>query len=100
MERTKGPWEVSSSTIVRETEGGTVICNCLQFSTLPELPPSMEEAMTNAHLIAAAPNLLNAAKHLLINARDMDECFDDDGEMYDDWKLLEEAVDKAERREL
>ncbi len=45
---------------------------------------------------SAAPELLEAARNLLVNARDLGECFDDDGEMYGDYATLDAAVDKAE----
>jgi hypothetical protein len=47
----------------------------------------------------AGPELLKAANRLLVNARDMEECFDDEGNMYGDYKALDNAIDKAERRD-
>ena len=50
----------------------------------------------DAPLIAAAPDLLEAAETLLMDAIDRNECFDEDtGNMFDDWKALDEAINKA-----
>lgn len=61
MKHTKGQWNVSSSSLV-VSEEGKMISNCLQFISIPELSISLEEAEANAHLIAAAPELLEALK--------------------------------------
>lgn len=54
----------------------------------------------NLSLISAAPDLLEAAKNLLVNALDREECHDEEtGEMFDDWKALQDAITKAEGRE-
>jgi len=51
-------------------------------------------------LIFGAPDLLVAAKALLANALDRDECHDEEtGEMFDDWKALQDAINKAEGKE-
>lgn len=51
----------------------------------------------NLPLISAAPDLLEAAKHLIEDAIDRGECFDEEtGEMYEDWKALQQAINKAE----
>lgn len=50
----------------------------------------------DARLIAAAPNLYEAAEALLIDAMDRGECYDDEtGEMYDDYGALYDAIKKV-----
>jgi len=58
--------------------------------------PTRSQRRANAALIAAAPELLKAAKGLLLDAQDREETHDDDGKEYDDFKALRLAIVKAE----
>lgn len=57
---TSGPWEVSSSVIVVSNNADKlrIICSTASFDALQEHAPTMSEAIANARLIAAAPELL------------------------------------------
>ena len=100
MEHTKGPWIITG-----ESEGGRYItvkgATGRTVARVPWSSPKEGEDMVatddgDAKLIAAAPELLRAANALLDNARDMGECFDDDGNMHGDYLALDQAIDKAE----
>lgn len=56
---TAGKWSVSSSILVC-SEDGKVIANCLSMVEIAELSIGIEEASSNAALISAAPDLLQA----------------------------------------
>jgi hypothetical protein len=94
---TEGPWTCipwSGQIEVRTKDnktGGIAFLGNREEGAIPTA-----QTRANAKLIAAAPEMLEAANNLLVNARDIGECFNGDGNMYDDWKALEEAVEKAE----
>jgi len=53
-----------------------------------------------AAVLRTDSRLLAAAKLLLQDAMDRDECYDEEtGEMFDDWKELSAAIDEAEGKE-
>jgi hypothetical protein len=55
-----------------------------------------ERAEANRQLIEAAPKLLAALQHLLVDAEDRGETHDDEtGEEYDDWKQARIAITLA-----
>lgn len=55
---------------------------------------------TAVAVLKADSRLLEAAKLLLQDAMDRDECYDEiTGEMFDDWKELSAAIDAAEAKE-
>lgn len=56
MTHTPGPWTISGN-IVRQTQGQEIICAC-------SLAPHERQQQANAHLIAAAPELLEALEGL------------------------------------
>lgn len=101
---TPGPWEVRHESAdpcwaVVCALGGRIVAN-VNSETGPDIPPLVSIKMptdANARLIAAAPDLLEAAKRLLENADDRDETHDEEtGEEYNDWKDLRDAIAKAE----
>jgi len=105
MNHTQLPWEVrkhdgqgSPPLFDVVTKTGLSICGAFSMSKQP--------AKENAEFIVTACNnhynfmeLLNAAKSLLADAHDREECYDEiTGEMFDDFKQLTEAIDKCEGR--
>jgi hypothetical protein len=60
---TQGKWLVSSSTIVCD-ENARIIANC-NPAGIPVLDVPYEDAIDNAALIAAAPDLLEACNEML-----------------------------------
>lgn len=100
MSYTKGPWRVSSSTIVFSDNGYLqVICNTLPllYAEIQEKDIAMEEASANAHLIAAAPNLLEALRNIVSMSRaaNWDKATTGRQLLLDD---AEKAIAKAEGR--
>lgn len=58
---TTGPWIVSSSTLVCDSEA-RIIANCTSFLDVPDLNVGIKEAVDNARLIAAAPEMYDLLK--------------------------------------
>ena len=86
MTHTKGPWRIGDA-------GATV------FGPPQGLPPLIVanvRSKANAHLIAAAPDLLEAAKHLL---KDLEQDFELTANEIQSAYVLRYAIAKAEGRE-
>lgn len=69
MTHTPGPWRVSTSKIRRVITGhGIVICNAvMRHAATEKTKDAIEaEAISNARVIAAAPELLEALDNLVI----------------------------------
>lgn len=82
MKHTPGPWRIDSG-----HEGGWMIIGCdLVLCQRSPWAIRQEESKANARLIAAAPDLLEAAENLE----------NDDGAIPEHaWKLLQDAIAKA-----
>ena len=65
MGYTKGPWVVSSTFLVCAKPSAAIVANCTPLVEIPELSIPMDEVADNARLIAAAPELLEAARQAL-----------------------------------
>ena len=61
---TRGPWEINSVTTVYAQNGMIQVALCKTNISSPE-GDTLEKARANAHLIAAAPELLEALEELL-----------------------------------
>lgn len=61
MKHTNGKWAISSSILV-VSEDARIIADTMSMMGVPDLCVDMPEAVANAHLIAAAPDLLAALK--------------------------------------
>ena len=101
-----GPWRIAGEcTGSRHTNSNYVTIKADTGRTVAKVIPDSglsirrygQSAAYDARLIKAAPNLLKAANELMVNARDMGECFDDDGNMHSDYQALEDAINEAER---
>ena len=86
VKHTKGPWAVSSSTLIVNSEA-QIVANTIPV-VVPGLDIPIKEAIANARLIAAAPELLQACREALIIVED--ESYTDEIEM------LKTAIKKAE----
>lgn len=64
MNHTPGPWRVINSDMVVGHEG-QLVADCERTPHCERPASPTVEAMANAHLIAAAPELLEALKNLL-----------------------------------
>jgi hypothetical protein len=93
MEHTKGPWIVSSSTIVCD-ESARIISQGVCFDGLG-VP--IGEAMANALLISAAPDLLEACKRAEVELGFM-EGMTKQKASQDVFNSLQAAIAKAEGR--
>lgn len=58
---TQGPWEINSGTTVYAQNGMIQVALCKTNISSPE-GDTLEKARANAHLIAAAPDLLEACE--------------------------------------
>ena len=95
----EGPWKVTgecSTHITVKSAKGITVARVKSNSGLA-LRREGFTAPYNANLIVASPDLLKAANKIMANARDSGACFDDEGNMYDDYQELEDAINKAER---
>lgn len=68
---TVGPWEVSMMDTVRGPNG-EFIADCERTPHCDRPAPPEPECMANAHLISAAPELLDALKTLIEGCEDLD----------------------------
>lgn len=68
---TAGKWMISSATLVCGSDA-KIIANC-SFGIAEGISPPFEEAMANARLIAAAPDLLAACEAALSYLGEYDE---------------------------
>lgn len=99
---TPGPWVVlidhlgeNEIEIVSNAGSHSVPVADIMLDKHTTFAPSLAEAMANAHLIAAAPDLLAVAKWLEANRH---ECFiPNPGDVFDE--MLFAAIAKAEGRE-
>jgi hypothetical protein len=73
MKHTPGPWVVSSTFLVCDKEA-RVIANCIPYVDSPTFNPPFKEGESNAVLISAAPELLEACKVALISHPDLIAC--------------------------
>lgn len=94
MSHTPGPW-----TIEYETEGGEPYDDGVRIDS-PEGPVAFNVIDCSAHLIAAAPELLDALKSLFADwvtlvGEDLKEQSDDVALL---WRCCEDAIAKAEGR--
>lgn len=99
MKHTKGPWYVTGKN-VRQESSDIVICNIDDGGHCDDsvILISSQEQEVNAHLIASAPELLEAVKELYQNLkRDSGKL----GSPHVDYALQcgKEAIAKAEREE-
>lgn len=92
MKHTKGEWYASESVNLHEqrviaVEGtGQTIAVCY----------GVNEVAANAHLIAAAPELLEMCKRLFTDAVDSERAFDEDGNIFEGYRELSDIINKAE----
>jgi len=98
IKHTPAPWKISSSVLVCGIDA-RIIASCYQ----PLLSPDMNEAIANAHLIASAPELLEALKDFkkwYINlGRFNPEVLSilKENDFFDEWvNKSEQAITKAE----
>jgi hypothetical protein len=69
---TKGPWEVDKIASMHVQSGRRGVCSTGGYSNNQECPIKIEEEnQANAHLIAAAPDMLEALEEVL-NIKDYD----------------------------
>ena len=96
---TPGPWHVQHPIGIGSIQV-TATRKAYPIALVFTRPYIQEEDLANAQLMAAAPELLEAAIALFNDASDRDEVIDHynvgDGEvMYADWAALKKAIDKA-----
>lgn len=84
---TKGPWETDNIAVHSEGPSGRQICLCEITVRGRNYDETYDEALANARLIAAAPDLLSCLK--LLDARGFTQAT---------WHLCEQAIAKAEGR--
>ena len=69
MKQTKGPWEISAMSPVAKGKSRMIIVRAVNSPTNSSIVPvggeDSPEVMANAHLIAAAPELLEALTDLV-----------------------------------
>ncbi len=85
---TPGPWRVG--------DAGFTVFGPPNGTPSPETIATVRQGKINARLIAAAPDLYEAAKRVLIGTVARDECEDANGNVYPEFKALESALNKAE----
>ena len=90
---TAGPWQVQDPSVLLSMQIVKQPDKCI--CTVYKLFREDAEVLANARLIAAAPELLEAAMDLFADASDRGEIFDADETMHDDWAALKKAIDKA-----
>ena len=87
MKHTPGPWNIS---------GGQIVAGAQEICTIERTIIANGSPRANARLLAAAPDLLEAALELLGNLYDAGEGTDEEtGEDFADVAALQAAVDKA-----
>lgn len=91
IQHTPGPWLVRVERAAMETSSARYFVDAGKWvlAETKALPPRLtEEAEANARLIAAAPDLLEAAKHAVMEWRLH-------GQLTDSCRVLEAAIRKA-----
>lgn len=92
---TRGSWSFDGHGI--NDENGERIATMAQPACLGNGRTRNAQRDADGALIAAAPDLLAAARELLLNADDRGETRDrSTGERYEDWERLRAAIGKAE----
>ena len=98
MSYTKGEWKRARKTIMLD-QGGCFKCTVTSDSKEDPVNPcagyglTNVEAMANAQLIAAAPDMLEALEHVLMAS-------EDDGSMEDiDFEMVRQALANAKGKE-
>ena len=96
MKHTPGPWKAtpwgSTISIDSPDETGVAFLNPMGNHDAG-VPNSQDRA--NAHLIAAAPDMLDALELVYANAQDREETIDEDGQEFEEWKAVRRAITKA-----
>jgi len=91
---TPGPWKVGiipdTENVFVEASDGLIVCEVGGFVI------GKEQAQTNAHLISAAPDLLDALKDVMAWIDNWDPSFTDDDEWDDTDNKVDVAIAKAE----
>lgn len=91
---TPGPWIIETEPFNVWTEDGLLIAHCIRGFERFEDGEAWETGVANAHLIAAAPDLLAACKFLLGKCSGMDVIGGADEEGF---RAAHAAIAKAER---
>ena len=91
---TPGPWEITGPNIRESKSRGLLF---VQENPYADAEPDADEQDANRKLVAAAPDLLLAAKAFLAVLENVDFSVENTG-LYDQipWAALEQAVAKAE----
>ena len=89
---TPGPWTLGKGKYRVRTEDGTLVAECYTTGNYMRYPRDKVEQNANAHLIAAAPDLLEA----LIEARETIQKIDDATlDCGGSWQFDDEKIDVA-----
>lgn len=85
---TPGPWKVDGDTYI--TAHSLIIAHCKQNGSL-----KLEDAQANARLMAAAPDLLEAAERACIKLKELADDYPDDNYWNECIESLNAAIAKA-----
>ena len=101
MKYTPGPWYTNGRDIISKHDTS---CGqrqvCVATAIEHRRGGTMEDHL-NARLIAAALDLLEAARNIYYNMADREELYDDgDGNEYTEVRLIREAIEKATGKEV
>lgn len=89
MKHTPGPWKHFDNYVITH-DGEEQICVCGEDWTA-------NNVQANTKLIAAAPDLLEACQNIYDNMCDRDELNDEEGNEYNEVRIIREAIQKANK---